>query len=158
VFPEEQKQAQYAVDAATLDVDRLRKLKEEDDKRRASAGGVPLVSPVDMDRAAIALKDAQAKLQASKSRQAAGAKEVEGLRAQLQSYTLTAPISGRLGRILVVPGQTLSVGTQVAEVVDLDDQVDVLCFVPSSVVRKLAVGQQAFSGPIEKDPAATEPE
>jgi RND family efflux transporter MFP subunit len=158
VIKEEQKQAQYAVDAATLEVNRLQKLKEEDDRRRANTGGTPLVSPVDLEKAAIALKVAQAQQQAAKSRQTAGLKEVEALRAQLQYYTLTAPISGRLGRILVVPGQTLSVGTLVAEVVDLDEQVDVLCFVPSSMVRKLELGQQAFSGPIEKDVAPTEPE
>jgi RND family efflux transporter MFP subunit len=158
VIKEEQKQAQYAVDAATLEVNRLQKLKEEDDKRRGNTGGTPLVSPVDLEKAAIALKVAQAQLQASRNRQAAGAKEVEALRAQLQYYTLSAPISGRLGRILVVPGQTLSVGTFVGEVVDLDEQIDVLCFVPSSMVRKLQLGQQASSGPIEKDPAAAQPE
>jgi RND family efflux transporter MFP subunit len=158
VIKEEQKQAQYAVDAATLEVDRLKRLTEDDDKRRATSGGTPLVSPVDVEKAAIALKVAQAQLQASKSRQNAGAKEVDALRTQLQYYTLTAPISGRLGRILVVPGQTLSVGTLVAEVVDLEEQIDVLCFVPSSMGRKLELGQQAFSGPVEKDPAATEPE
>jgi RND family efflux transporter MFP subunit len=159
VFPAEQKQAQYALDLATLDVNRLRKLKEEDDKRRAgTVGGIPTVSPVDLERAAIALKDAQAKFEVSKSRQAAGAKEVEALKAQLQLYTLAAPISGRIGRIQVVPGQTLAVGTAVAEVVDLDEQIDVLCFVPASMVRKLEVSQQAWSGPTEKDPASTEPE
>ena len=40
-------------------------------------------------------------------------------------------IAGRLGLIRVVPGQTLSPGTVVAEVIDLSE-VDVLCFVPPS--------------------------
>ena len=54
----------------------------------------------------------------------------------------------------VVPGQTLSVGTTVAEIVDLDEQIDVLCFVPPSLVKRLQLGQQAISGPIEEDSGA----
>jgi multidrug efflux pump subunit AcrA (membrane-fusion protein) len=156
VFQAEQKQAEYAVELATLEVQRLKALKEGDDKRRAVAGAdqTPLASLVDQEKAAIALKDAQAKLQASKSRQAAGAKEVEALKAQLQFYTLTAPISGRVGRIQVVPGQTLSTGSPVAEVVDLDEQIDVLCFVPASMIRRLKVSQQGRSGAVDKDPNA----
>src|SRR5262249_692666 len=134
VFPEELKQAQYAVEVANIDVERLRKLAEGD--RRPSVtggGGAALVSYVEQEKAAIALKDAESKLKAAQSRQAAGAKEVEALKEQLRLYTLAAPISGRVGRIQVVPGQTLAVGTQVAEVIDLDDQIDVLCFVPPSL-------------------------
>ncbi len=154
VLQEEQKQAELAIDLANIDVERLRKLKEEQDKRRQSGDKIQLVSPVDLDRADIALKDAQSKLKASKGRQAAGVKDVEALTEQLRLYTLVAPISGRVGRIQVVAGQTLAVGTQVAEIIDLDDQIDVLCFVPPSMVRRLQVGQQARSGAVEKDPNA----
>src|SRR5579871_3677001 len=131
VLPEEEKQAQYAVDLANVDVERLRRLKEDEDRRgrgAAAGGAVMLVSDVDLKKAQIALKDAQSKLQASRGKAAAGAKELEALKEQLRLYTLAAPISGRLGRIQVVPGQTLAIGAPVADIVDLDDQVDVLSF------------------------------
>ena len=100
----------------------------------------------------MALKDAQSKFQAAGNRLAAGVKEQESLRAQLKLHTLTAPIAGRVGRLLVVRGQTLAVGTPVADVVDLDEQIDVLCFVPPSLVGKLKLGQPARSGGFD-DPA-----
>jgi RND family efflux transporter MFP subunit len=158
VLREEERQAQYAVDLATLEVNRLRKLKEDEDKSPA-ASRTPLVSPVDRQKAEFALKDAQSKLKGARGRLAAGTKEDEALRAQLKLLTLTAPISGRLGRIQVVQGQTLSVGATVAEIVDLDEQIEVLCFVPSSLVHRLRVGQPARSGPVVKEEAAqAEPE
>ena len=40
------------------------------------------------------------------------------------------PIAGRLGMMQVVQGQTLAVGSAVADVVDLET-IDVLCFVPA---------------------------
>jgi RND family efflux transporter MFP subunit len=156
-LPEEEKQAQLAIDLAALDVKRLRALKEEQDRRSragASGLGIPLVSPVDQEKADIALKKEQSNLKVVKGKLAAGAKELEALKEQLRLYTLTAPLSGRVGRIQVVPGQTLAVGTPVAEVIDLDDQIDVLCFVPPSMIRRLQIGQTARSGAVEKDPNA----
>jgi RND family efflux transporter MFP subunit len=158
VVREEQTQAQLAVELAANEVERLTKLKQEEDKRSRGVGAVPLVSPVDQQRADIALRDTQSKLSGARSKLTAGAKEIEALKEQLRLYALTAPISGRVGRIQVVPGQTLSVGTPVAEVIDLDDEIDVLCFVPPGTTRILAVGQPAKSGPVEKesDSAAVE--
>src|SRR5207249_6893458 len=104
------------------------------------------------------LKDAQSKLKAAKGRLAAGAEEQKGLRAEIKLHELAAPIGGRLGRIQVVAGQTLAAGATVAEVIDLDEQIDVLCFVPPSMVRCLRVGQQALSGPVVKESDAAEPE
>jgi multidrug efflux pump subunit AcrA (membrane-fusion protein) len=149
VLPEEQKQAQYAVDLAKLDIERLRKLGE-------GTGTFPLASAFEREKAAITLKEAQSRLEASRRKEAAGVKEVAALKVQFQLYTLAAPIRGRLGRIQVMPGQTLSVGTPVAEVIDIEEQIDVLCFVPPSMVRHLKVGQQARSGPVEKDPRAAQ--
>jgi multidrug efflux pump subunit AcrA (membrane-fusion protein) len=156
VLPEEEKLAQYAVDLARLDVERLRKLGGGNDKPTAigTVGSVPLVTVIEREKADIALKEAQSKLEASRRRLAAGNKELAALKEQLRLYTLTAPISGRIGRIEVVRGQTLSVGTPVAEVIDLDEQIDLLCFVPPSMVRHLKIGQQARSGAVEKDPTA----
>ena len=50
--------------------------------------------------------------------------------------------------IQVVPGQTLSVGTTVADVFDLD-QIDVLCFVPPRSTARLALDQPARIGAVE---------
>ncbi len=156
VLRQEEKQAQLAVDLAAKEVERLKKLQQEQEKQ--PAGSTQLVSPVERVKADYALKDAQSKLKGAESKLVAGTKEEEALRAQLKLHTLTTPIAGRLGRVLVVPGQTLSVGAPVAEIVNLDDLIDVLCFVPPALVRRLQVGQPAVSGPIEKDPGSTEPE
>ena len=153
VLPEEAKLAQYAVDMARLDVERLGRLGGVNGKSSA-IGSVPLVTVIEREKADIALKEAQSKLEASRRRLTAGSKELAALKEQLRLYTLTAPIRGRIGRIEVVRGQTLSIGTPVAEVIDLDEQIDLLCFVPPSMVRHLKVGQQVRSGAVEKDPTA----
>jgi RND family efflux transporter MFP subunit len=152
VLKEEENQARIAVELSTQEVNRLNALKADED--RAGPGTRTLVSPVDRLKAELALKDAQSKLNAARGRLAAGAKEKESLQASLKLHTLSAPIAGRVGRLLVVRGQTLAVGTPVAEVVDLDQEIDVLCFVPPSQVGRLRLGQQALSGGFDAGPAA----
>ena len=152
VLREEERQAQLALDLATTEDRRLRKLKEEQDARPSGAGMV-LVSPVDVYKAGVALKDAESKLKGAQAKLATGVHDEAVLRAQLKLLTLTAPITGRVGRVQVVPGQSLSVGATVAEIVDLDDQIDVLCFVPPSLLKRLKVGQQAVTGAIGADTA-----
>src|SRR5262249_24438720 len=61
---------------------------------------------------------------------------------QLDLYTLRVPIAGRLGIVQVVPGQTLAIGTVVAEVVDLAE-IDVLAYVPPATAARLATDQSA---------------
>jgi RND family efflux transporter MFP subunit len=153
VLREEEKQSQIALELAAAEVERLRQLKMEEDK--SPPGGRVLVSPVDRLKAEAALKDAQSKLIGAKAKQVAGGKELDALQAQLKLHTLTAPIAGRVGRIQVVRGQTLSVGTLVADVIDLDQQIDVLCFVPPSMVGRLRLGQPALSGGFDQDLATT---
>ena len=153
VLGEEERQAQYAVEWATSEIDRQRKLMEKSEGSRTQ-----LVTDVERLKAEYALKDAQSKLKAAKGKLVAGAKELEAIQAEIKLHTLAAPIAGRLGRIQVVPGQTLAAGATVAEVIDLDEQIEVLCFVPPGMVRRLSVGQQALSGPIEKESDAGEPE
>jgi RND family efflux transporter MFP subunit len=154
VLREEEHQAQLAQELATNEDKRLRKLKEEENAR--PGGSSLLVSPVDIYKAGMALKDAESKLKGAQARLAAGAKDEDALRAQLKLLTLSAPIAGRVGRVQVVPGQSLSVGSTVAEIVDLDDQIDVLCFVPRSLLKRLKVGQQALAGPVGKESAGEE--
>jgi multidrug efflux pump subunit AcrA (membrane-fusion protein) len=116
------------------------------------------VYPVDIEKAEFALRDAQSKILGAKSKLTMGEKELDALKEQLKLYSLTAPITGRVGRIQVGPGQNLSIGTIVTDVVDLDEQIDVLCFVPPSLVHRLKVDQDARSGPVEKDPNKPETE
>src|SRR5262245_24448762 len=156
VLREEERQAHYAIELAESEVERLRKLKSEEDKQPAGTR-TTLVSPVDRLKADYALKDAKSKLVAATARLAAGTKEQDALRAQQKLHTLSAPIGGRLGRILVARGQTLTAGTPVAEIVDLDEQIDVLCFVPPSLVGRLRIGQPARTGGFDSGPGA-EPE
>jgi RND family efflux transporter MFP subunit len=131
------KQAGLAVQLAEVTVKSL----EELNQKLAPGEKVPLVSRIELDKARIALKDAESKFEAAKLRQLAGHKELEALDEQVKLYTLTAPIDGRLGRLLVVPGQTLAPGTLVADVADVDEQIDVLCFVPPSVAKRLKEAQ-----------------
>jgi multidrug efflux pump subunit AcrA (membrane-fusion protein) len=122
---------------------------KEDLQGKTRPGSDPLVAPIELEKARLNLDDAKSKGRAAELRLASGAKELHALNTQLQLYTLTAPIDGRLGRILIVPGQTLSVGTPVAEVINIEDEVDLLCFVPPGVARKLKEGQTARIGTVD---------
>lgn len=156
VLKEEEQQARYAVDLAASEVERLRQLKAEEDKQ--PPGTRTLVSPVERLKADIALKDARSKLQAAGGRLVTGSKDLDSLKLQADLHTLASPIAGRVGRALVVRGQTLSVGTPVAEVIDLDESIDVVCYVPPGLVGKLKLGQAALTGGFDRDPVARGPE
>jgi RND family efflux transporter MFP subunit len=151
VLREEEDRARNGVEQAQTDFDRYRKLKDEDEKQPPKTKS-PLVPAADWQRVVFALKDAQSKLRAASAQLAAGAKDVESYRAQLKLHTLSSPIAGRVGRIQVVRGQALTVGTAVADVIDLDEQIDVVCFVPPSLIGRLKVGLQARLGGF--DPSA----
>lgn len=142
---EELAQAKSAREVAGIDVDRLTKLQAAG-QSQGGGGGFPLVSPVDVQKTRLSLVDAESKQRATEARLKAGAADVAALQLQLRLHQLTAPRKGRLGRILVVPGQTLSVGSIVAEVVDLEEELDILCYVSPSIARKLRVGQTARLG------------
>ncbi len=87
------------------------------------------VPDIDLRMAEGAESDAKSKLLAAQERQVQAKKEVAALRMQVQLSSLTAPIRGRLGRVQTTLGQTLAVGAEVAEIVNIEDQIDVLCFV-----------------------------
>src|SRR5262249_45742554 len=91
-------------------------------------GKMPLVSAIELQKARIALEDAQSRLKA--------------LDEQMKLYTLTSPLAGRLGLVQVVPGQTLAIGTPVVDVVDLS-AIDALCYVPPHLASRLALEQAA---------------
>jgi RND family efflux transporter MFP subunit len=132
------KQAELAVQLAEIDVKRLAEL----NKSYSSQDQLPLVSRIEMDKAKLALQDAEAKAKAASLREIGGRKELDALEKQLALFSLTAPLDGRLGRLLVVPGQTLAVGTAVTDIIDIEEEIDVLCFAPPHVAKRLRDGLQ----------------
>jgi membrane fusion protein (multidrug efflux system) len=135
---EQKKQAGYAVELAKIEVNRL----EELTPSSSSSGSLPLVSRVELNRARIAQKDAESKQKSVTAKHAVATAELKALDEQLHFYTLRAPIAGRLGIVQAVPGQTLSAGTVVAEVVDLNE-IDVVCYAPPDAAARLALDQPA---------------
>jgi RND family efflux transporter MFP subunit len=136
---QQQKQAEFAVELAQIDVNRLKELLPN---APGGSTALPLVSRVELEKAQVLHKDAQSKLKAVAARQAATRADLKAVEQQLEFFTLSAPISGRLGIVSAVPGQTLTPGTVVAEVVNLDP-IDVLCYVPADTVTRLALDQPA---------------
>jgi RND family efflux transporter MFP subunit len=136
VLQAEKPAAELAVKQAEIEVRRLADLKQ-------------LAPPIDKEKAALSLDTARAHMRADDVKLAAADDEIAALDRQLGLYTLTAPRKGRLGRLQVVVGQTLTAGTQVADIIDVEDEISVLCFVAPGVVRKLRVGQPAQIGGVE---------
>jgi len=134
---EQKKQAELAVEQAGLEVKRLEELEVLD--RNTSS---KLVRPLEMKKSRLALQDSESKLRGVIARQAAGQAKVKSLNDQIELSTLRAPIAGRLGLLQVVPGQSLAVGTAVAEVMDLAE-IDVISFVPQHTVTQLTLGMLA---------------
>jgi RND family efflux transporter MFP subunit len=110
----------------------------------------PIVSAVDMRRATYNLKEKQGAHKAA-------AKDVEAVNKQIALYTVTTPIAGRLGRVQVAVGQSCTAGTLIADVIDVDKQIDVLCFVPPSVIGRVNLKQPAHTGGADKDPSTEAP-
>jgi RND family efflux transporter MFP subunit len=120
LIQDQRKQAELDLESANLEIKRLDEIKKSTPK---------LSSQFDYDKAKLAQKIAQSKL--------------DSLNKMLRYYTLTAPIDGRLGRIQVVPGQVVASGATVADVIDLEKQIDVLCFVPPYLMKQLELKQKA---------------
>jgi RND family efflux transporter MFP subunit len=139
------RQAEFAIQLAEIELRRLKQL---------SAADNPLISPIDVEKAQVALEDAKSKRKSVELRLISGERELKALDEQLKLYILTAPLDGRLGRLQVVPGQTLSPGTLVTDIVDLDKEIDVLCFVPPHTAKRLEIGQPARIGGLDEQGAA----
>jgi RND family efflux transporter MFP subunit len=151
VLEAEKEAAEYAIKDAELEVARLDELKRQQDAQGSER--TPLVVPIQIKKAALALEAAKAHGRADDRKLEAADQELAALERQLKLYTLTAPRKGTLGLLQVVVGQNLSVGAVVADVVDVEDEIDVLCFVPAADARRLRVGQPAHVGSLEKDAA-----
>jgi RND family efflux transporter MFP subunit len=137
----QKKQAESAVALARENLKRLQKL-----ARGTGSTETPLISAAELEKAQTALDAAVSQLQSVEAKQAGGQADVQAIQNQLGLYTLRAPIAGWLGTVQVVPGQTIPIGTSVAEVLDLKD-IDVLCFVPPSRIGRIALGQTARVAP-----------
>jgi RND family efflux transporter MFP subunit len=137
---EQLKQAEIAEKLAKLTIDSKEALR----KRMVQLGASQDLgaSELELSQARLALEDAQSKQRGLVAKVACGKADLKMLEEQLRFYTLRAPISGRLGMVQVVPGQVLSVGTPVAEIVDLSE-IDVVSFVPPYVAGQLAQNQPA---------------
>jgi RND family efflux transporter MFP subunit len=151
------KQAEVAVKLADIDVKRYRDLLKKD---KSKADDIDLVSPIKLEQAELTLQEVKSKQKGTELRIKAGEKQLNALDEQLTLYTLRAPIAGRLGRLLVVLGQTLAIGAPVVEIIDLDNEIDLLCFVPPAVFRKLKEGQLVRLGGLESQSSGqpTKPE
>jgi RND family efflux transporter MFP subunit len=127
---EEKKQAEYTVEQANLEL----KLRVE--ARRDAPQAVP---EIQITKLRLALQDAESKQRGVVLKQTAGQAKVKLLNDQIALSTLRAPIDGRLGLLQVVPGQSLTIGTAIAEVIDLSE-VDVVCYVPPYIAKQLTLG------------------
>jgi membrane fusion protein (multidrug efflux system) len=133
VLQAEKEASDFAVKQADIEVKRVRDLKQ-------------LASPIVVEQATVALETAQAHVRADDVKLVAADDEIASLDRQLKLYTLAAPRKGRLGRLQVVIGQTLTPGTVVADVIDVENEISVLCYVAPADARKLQVGQPARAG------------
>jgi RND family efflux transporter MFP subunit len=135
---EQQKQAGYALELANIDVRRLEELLQGG----STGGTLPLVSRVELQKAQVLQKDAQSRQKSVAAKRAALLGDLKALDGQLEFYTLRASIAGRLSMVQAVPGQTLTPGVIVADVVDLNE-IDVLCYAPPAAAARLALDQPA---------------
>lgn len=144
-------QADYAIKLAEIEL----QSREELSKKNTPVN--LFVSPIDVERARVALEEAKSKRKAAELHLISGVKELKALTEQLDLYTLRAPLAGRLGRLQVVVGQTLAPGTLITEVNDLQNAIDILCFVPPHTLKRLTVGQPARLGGVDEPEAGTAP-
>jgi RND family efflux transporter MFP subunit len=155
-LPEVELRAENQVQQASNDLNRLTKARQEEDQRAKSTGQPAthtLVPDVVLEKALFALRDAESNLRGAKLHRETAISERDALREQLKLFTLTAPISGQLGRIQVVQGQTVPAGTAVVDIVNLQPQIDVVCFVPPATAARLRRGQAARLGGVDQTPA-----
>src|SRR5205823_1050948 len=105
-------------------------------------GSILLVSKIELEKARLALQDSESKQKGAQAKEKALRQELKSLDVQLEYHALRSPLTGHLGTLQIVPGQTLSAGTVVADVVNLDS-IDVVAFASSHAATKLRLGQNA---------------
>jgi RND family efflux transporter MFP subunit len=143
---EQVKGAKIAITLAELE------LRSKETQKKIQVGGQSAIAQIELDRARLAVKNAESLYQLALDKQKTATEDLKLAQEQLALYTIRAPIAGRLGVVRVAPGQVLSAGTPVAEIVDLSE-VDVYCFAPPDLVGRLALDQPARLVP-DKDASA----
>jgi RND family efflux transporter MFP subunit len=138
----EQEKAQAKI-AADLSGEKLAKLQALEKK---TPGFVP---EIDMLSAKAADADAKSKALGAANRLEAAVKELAVLDEQIKLYDLVAPRKGRLGRVQAAVGQSLALAAAVADVVDVDEEIDVLCFASARAVAGLHPGLEARLGGLD---------
>jgi RND family efflux transporter MFP subunit len=146
------KQADLAQQLANLEVDRLTKLNPSG----SSAVSLPLISKFELDKAKLALQDAESRQRGVAAKEKTLRSELRALEIQLEYYQLRAPIAGILGPIQIVPGQTLAIGAAVADVTDLAE-LDLVAFAAPRAAQKLAVNQDAWYAGADATAAKNDP-
>lgn len=131
---EQIKQAEHGMELARIEIERLERL------QNSSRSSVQLVTQLELDKARLALKDAESKYKGIRAKENVASAELKALDEQISQYTLRAPLAGQLGMVHAVAGQTLASGVTVAEIINLDE-IDVLCFVPAHTVGRLHLDQ-----------------
>jgi RND family efflux transporter MFP subunit len=126
-------QADLDVKVADVEVRRLAKLKMD----RVT------VADSEVEKASLAVETAKLKVKSVLEDLKVAQAELNALKTQEAFYTLKAPITGQLGRVEVVTGQTLAIGTRVAEIINLKSHIDVLCFVPPANIDKVPLEHDA---------------
>lgn len=155
--PEEQKGYQLAIDDAKVSLqkaeaaaERLRPLRERGDIPKQQLFDAELA----VKQAQLALEKAESQfkvamlgprseaVEEAKSHIATAEANVAVARRQLDLHTLRSPIEGVIDRINCKLGQTLAVGTLVAQIVDVK-QLEVLAWLPAFDAARVHVGQTA---------------
>ncbi len=155
-------QAQVAVERAQVVVDKLRPLLA----RHEVAEQQVFDAEKALEAARLQKASAEATLQAmmigprpeAVAEAEAKIKTAEGLvefsRAHLEFHTIRAPIDGVLDSLTCHPGQTISIGTPVGEVVDTR-QLYATAWLPPRSVQAVRVGQAAEVRPADVSPGAS---
>jgi RND family efflux transporter MFP subunit len=137
------KQAELTIKIDDIEVRRL-----EAATKLGMNGGIS-VPVTDLEKAKVVAEESRSKVKSAELKLLAGQKQLDALDEQLKLYTVKTPIDGRLGRMMIARGQTLAVGAAVVEIIDIDEQIDLLCFVPPVAVRKLKLGQAVRVGGVD---------
>jgi RND family efflux transporter MFP subunit len=130
IIQKQKEGAQVALELAQADVERLKTLRKDPQTAK-------FAPQYELDKAELLVKRAKS--------------DLNGIEEQIKFYTVRAPIEGRLGRIRVQQGQAISPGTVIADVINLEKEIDALCFAPPHQARRLQLHQEAFIGTAENE-------
>ena len=143
----ERKVADISLKQAVLDLKSLEELK------RTQAQTV-LVSPIMIEKGKLAVEAAQAAVRAL-DRKLEAADQERRLPPSWNSNFTRSPHPARDGwdACRSCSARLFPQGRPIAEVVDIDNEIDVLCFVSAADARSLQLGQTAHIGGVEDNPA-----